>query len=142
MRLDPGNYKLGRDTFAQAMTILAGREIGDTEYVAAAERTLAEREEVVEQDGAVRVRDASGLSNHYLNLARFGRENGLRDILVHGAPQAWRDGPDSAARHTPRCWWRTRSLTATPLTWCCIRGPARFGPSSTSKDSSQAGSTQ
>jgi hypothetical protein len=92
-RLDPGNYKLGRDTFGQAVTIMAGREIGDTEYVAAAERTLAEREEIAEQDGAARVRDSSGLVNHYLNLGRFGRENGLRDLVNHGAPQAWRDGP-------------------------------------------------
>lgn len=93
VRLDPGSYKLGRDNFAQACTILAAQEIGDDEYAAAARATLEEREEVLRQDGVEKLKDASGLVNHYLALGRFGRKDGLRDIVAHGAPAQWRTGP-------------------------------------------------
>ncbi|HZE67708.1 MAG TPA: hypothetical protein VE081_13810 [Sporichthyaceae bacterium] len=56
--LDPGNYKLGRDTFAQASALMAAREVGDEEYARAAEQTLAARP-VAEQHGARRFADAS-----------------------------------------------------------------------------------
>lgn len=92
-RLDPGNYKLGTDTFTLAVTTMAAREIGDEETALAAEATLAEREQVEEQYGAERVANASGLANSYLNLGRFGRRSGLRDLVAFGAPPQWRDGP-------------------------------------------------
>lgn len=92
-RLDPGNYKLGTDTFTLAVTTMAAREIGDEETALAAEATLAEREQVEEQNGAERVAAASGLANSYLNLGRFGRRSGLRDLVAYGPPAAWRDGP-------------------------------------------------
>jgi len=91
--LDPGNYLIGRDTFGQIVTMMAAREIGDEEYARAAERTIDEREPVDEQDGARRLADSSGLANHYATLGRFGRQDGLRDLVAHGAPAAWRTGP-------------------------------------------------
>ncbi|KRA37763.1 MULTISPECIES: linalool dehydratase/isomerase domain-containing protein [unclassified Nocardioides] len=92
-RLDPGNYKLGTDTFTLAVTTMAAREIGDEETALAAEATLTEREQVEERYGAERVSNASGLANSYLNLGRFGRRSGLRDLVAFGPPEQWRDGP-------------------------------------------------
>jgi hypothetical protein len=91
--LDPGNYQLGRDTFGQIVTIMAAREVGDEEYAVAAQRTIDEREPVEEADGVRRLKDSSGLANHYANLGRFGRRSGLRDLVAHGVPDAWRTGP-------------------------------------------------
>lgn len=97
-RLDPGNYRLGSDTFTLAVTTMAAREIGDEETALAAEATIAERP-VEERYGAERVAGASGLANSYLNLGRFGRRSGLRDLVAYGPPREWREGPvlDEAA---------------------------------------------
>jgi hypothetical protein len=92
-RLDPGNYKLGRDTFAQVSALMAAREVGDEEYARAAERTLAEREPCQEKDGARRYTDASLFCNAYGLLGRFGRHGGLRDLVAYGVPDAWQRGP-------------------------------------------------
>lgn len=92
-RLDPGNYRLGTDTFTLAVTTMAAREIGDEETALAAEATLVEREQLAHEHGAERVANASGLANSYLNLGRFGRRSGLRDLVAFGPPAAWRDGP-------------------------------------------------
>ncbi|HVK27917.1 MAG TPA: hypothetical protein VM575_06235 [Nocardioides sp.] len=97
-RLDPGSYKVGSDTFTLAVTAMAAREIGDEETARAAEATIAERP-VEQRYGTERVADASGLANSYLNLGRFGRRSGLRDLVAFGPPREWRDGPvlDEAA---------------------------------------------
>jgi hypothetical protein len=92
-RLDPGNYRLGRDTFAQIVALMAAREIGDEEYARAAERTLADREPCAERDGARRYAQASLFANAYALLGRFGRHSGLRDLIAHGIPQSWQQGP-------------------------------------------------
>lgn len=92
-RLDPGDYTLGRDTFGQIAMTMAARELGDEEYALAAQATLDEREPIAEQGGARRYADASPLVNLYGVLGRFGRRNGLRDLIAHGAPDAWRSGP-------------------------------------------------
>lgn len=91
--LDPGNYLLGRDTFSQTVTMMASREIGDEEYAQAAQRTIDDREPVEDRDGVRRLKDASGLANLYGALGRFGRHNGLRDLVAHGTPAVWRTGP-------------------------------------------------
>lgn len=91
--LDPGSYLLGRDTFGQAVTMMAAREIGDEEYAAAAQRTLDEREPIEDRDGVRRMKDASGLANLYATLGRFLRQDGLRDLVAHGVPHAWHTGP-------------------------------------------------
>jgi hypothetical protein len=92
-RLDPGNYQLGRDTYGQIVTVLAARELGDEDWASAAQRTLDEREELAEANGARRYANASVFANLYANLARFGRRSALRDLVVFGTPDAWRAGP-------------------------------------------------
>ncbi|MET3963491.1 TM2 domain-containing membrane protein YozV [Marmoricola sp. OAE513] len=92
-RLDPGNYKIGSDTFTLAVTTMAARELGDEEYAVAAEATLADRERIEVEHGAERYADASGLANSYLNLGLFGRASGLRDLVAYGPPTAWGSGP-------------------------------------------------
>jgi hypothetical protein len=99
-RLDPGNYKLGGDSFAQVCALMAAREVGDEEYARAAERTLADRS-VAEQSGARRYTDASLFANAYGLLGRFGRHSGLRDLVNHGVPAAWRSGPRLAEAAYP-----------------------------------------
>lgn len=91
--LDPGNYLMKRDTFGHVVTIMAAREVGDEEYACAAQRTLDEREPIEDRDGVRRMRDSSGLANLYASLGRFGRKDGLRDLVAHGVPDAWRSGP-------------------------------------------------
>lgn len=100
-RLDPGNYKLGRDTFGQVALTMAARELGDEEYAAAAQATLDEREPVAEEHGARRYADASPLVNLYGVLGRFGRRDGLRDLIAHDTPAAWRTGPRLAEAAYP-----------------------------------------
>jgi hypothetical protein len=100
-RLDPGDYTLGRDTFGLVAVTMAAREIGDEEYAAAAQATLDEREPVATADGAHRYAEASALTNLYGVLGRFGRPSGLRDLLAHGAPEAWRTGPRLAGAAYP-----------------------------------------
>jgi len=87
---------------------MAAREVGDEEYAAAAQATLDEREPVASAHGVHRYGEASGLTNLYGVLGRFGRPSGLRDLLNHGAPPAWRTGPASPAPPTLTCWWLGR----------------------------------
>jgi hypothetical protein len=99
-RLDPGNYTLGRDTFAQVCALMAAREVGDEEYARAAEQTLADRP-VSTQHGARRYADASLFANAYALLGRFGRHSGFRDLVAHGVPAAWQLGPRLAEAGYP-----------------------------------------
>jgi hypothetical protein len=92
-RLDPGNYKLGSDTYGQIVTVMAAREVGDDEWADAAQRTLDTREEIAEANGARRYADASAFANLYANLGRLARRSALRDLVVFGPPEAWRNGP-------------------------------------------------
>jgi hypothetical protein len=100
-RLDPGDYSLGRDNFGLGATIMAAREVGDEEYAQAAQRTLDTREEVEEAHGARRYRHSSPLTNLYAVLGRFGRHNGLRDLIAHDLPTDWRNGPKLAEAAYP-----------------------------------------
>jgi hypothetical protein len=91
-RLDPGNYRLGQDTFSQVSTLMAAREIGDEEIASAAQAALDARPTVT-ADGARRYRGSSVWTNSYAALGRFARHSALRDLLVSGVPEAWRAGP-------------------------------------------------
>lgn len=92
-RLDPGDYTLGRDTFGLVATTMAAREVGDEEYAAAAQATLDEREPIARSGGAARFAEASTLVSMYALLGRNGRRSGLRDLVLHGAPDTWAHGP-------------------------------------------------
>jgi hypothetical protein len=100
-RLDPGNYRVGRNTFSHIVTLMAARELGDDEYAAAAERTLREHEPIAHADGVSRLAEASPMANFYALLGRFGRHSGLRDLVGFGAPAAWRTGPVLAVAPYP-----------------------------------------
>jgi hypothetical protein len=100
-RLDPGDYSLGRDNFGLGATVMAAREVGDEEYALAAQRTLDEREEIEEANGARRYKNSSPLTNLYAVLGRNGRRNGLRDLVAHELPTAWRAGPRLAQAAYP-----------------------------------------
>lgn len=91
-RLDPGNYKLGNDTFAQVACVMAAREIGDEEFAAAAQRSL-DAKPTIDANGARRYKGASVWTNSYATLGRFGGHSSLRDLLAFGVPAAWRTGP-------------------------------------------------
>jgi hypothetical protein len=101
-RLDPGDYSLGRDNFGLGATVMAAREVGDEEYALAAQRTLDEREEIEEEHGARRYKNSSPLTNLYSVLGRSGRRNGLRDLVAHELPTAWRAGPRLAEAAYPQ----------------------------------------
>jgi hypothetical protein len=92
-RLDAGDYTLGRDTFGLLGAVMAAREVGDEEYARAAQATLDGREPLAEADGARRFAESSTLGNLYAVLGRFGRHGGLRDLVTHGAPASWTEGP-------------------------------------------------
>ncbi|GAA5164529.1 hypothetical protein GCM10023321_53110 [Pseudonocardia eucalypti] len=100
-RLDPGDYTVGRDNFGLGATVMAAREVGDEEYASAAQRTLDQREEVEEANGARRYRHSSPLTNLYSVLGRFGRRDGLRDLVAHDLPTGWRAGPRLAEAAYP-----------------------------------------
>ena len=92
-RLDPGSYQLGSDTYSKVVMMMAARELGDEDLDGALQRDLDEHQEIVETDGARVYAKASGFANLYASLGRFGRHSALRDLVVHGAPAAWREGP-------------------------------------------------
>jgi hypothetical protein len=92
-RLDPGSYQLGTDTYSQVVTLMAARELGDEELATQVQQGLDGREAIAESGGARCYADASGLANLYANLGRYGRHSALRDLVVFGAPEAWRSGP-------------------------------------------------
>jgi len=92
-RLDPGNYRLGTQTYGRVLTMLAARELGDEETAARTQSALDEREKIVEMNGASKYAGASTFTNLYANLARFSRHSAMRDLLTFGTPYAWKTGP-------------------------------------------------
>jgi hypothetical protein len=100
-RVDPGDYTLGRDTFGQFATVMAAREVGDERYAADGLATVEAREPVDEANGARKYTEASTLTNCYGLLGRFGRHNGLRDLIAFGAPTMWTSGPRLAEAAYP-----------------------------------------
>ncbi|MFL6089125.1 MAG: hypothetical protein ACJ71Z_03185 [Aeromicrobium sp.] len=100
-RLDPGNYRLGRETYGRVLTMLTARELGDEDVAARAQAALDERERVAESNGASKYADASAFTNLYANLARFSRHSAMRDLLTYGTPDAWKTGPVLAEASYP-----------------------------------------
>lgn len=92
-RLDPGNYRLGRQTYGRVLTMLTARELGDDEVADRAQAALDERERTAEAHGASKYADASTFTNLYANLARFSRHSAMRDLLRFGTPATWKAGP-------------------------------------------------
>ena len=101
-RVDPGNYRLGTEIYGMAATLMAAREMGDDDWADAAQQSLERHAESSPATGARRYAGGgSVLANLYANLGRFGRHSGVRDLLVFGAPEAWRRGPVLAEADYP-----------------------------------------
>jgi hypothetical protein len=100
-RIDPGNYRLGTEVYGKAVTLMTARELGDDEWADAALLGLEQHAETSSATGARRYAGASVFANLYANLGRFGRHSAVRDLLVFGAPEAWRRGPVLAEADYP-----------------------------------------
>lgn len=101
-RIDPGNYRLGTEIYGMAATLMAARELGDDDWADAALQSLERHAESSPTTGARRYAGGgSVLANLYANLGRFGRHSAVRDLLVFGAPDAWRQGPVLAEADYP-----------------------------------------
>ncbi|GAB3668183.1 hypothetical protein GCM10027596_38440 [Nocardioides korecus] len=92
-RCDSGSYAFGGEAFGQALLAAAAREIGDEEVATATLVHLERTASLERADGAARYADLSTQGNLYELLARFGRASGVRDLVGHGLPRAWLDGP-------------------------------------------------
>lgn len=92
-RLDPGNYQLGNDAYGLMMVEMAAREMGDTDTAARALAGLRDSGKPETVDGVTRYAGLSTLGNLYALQSRFNRADGIRDLIGHGAPTAWRTGP-------------------------------------------------
>ncbi len=100
-RLDPGNYRLGRDTYGRVLAMLTARELGDEKVAVRIHEGLEAGERVAESNGASKYADASVFTNLYANLARFSRHSAMRDLLTFGTPAAWKTGPILAEANYP-----------------------------------------
>ncbi len=100
-RIDPGNYRLGTEVYGLAVALMAAREMGDHEWADAALQSLERHAESSPETGARRYAGGSVMANLYANLGRFGRHSAVRDLLVFGAPEAWRQGPVLAEADYP-----------------------------------------
>ena len=93
-RLDFGNYNLARGaTFTRAMLMHTAREMGDEHIALGLQHSLAERRRVIWQDGARRYSGVSVMGNGIYAMARFGRHEGMRDLILGNIPEEWKRGP-------------------------------------------------
>jgi hypothetical protein len=90
--LDVGNYSRG-DGMSRASLMCAANEFGDSELAGAVEASLDKRYKVVRRNGARAYAGISSWGNGAHVLARFTRENGIRDLLAGVVPNEWTTGP-------------------------------------------------
>ena len=91
--IDTGNYKAGTDIVVCWGIMIAAREHGDEEVAQAVQRYVDEKFEPTVNEGARRYAKASTQSNGTLAMARFGRQNGLHDMISHGVSRETLEGP-------------------------------------------------
>ncbi|MEU4706932.1 hypothetical protein AB0G00_10905 [Nocardia salmonicida] len=126
-RCDSGSYAFGGTAFGQILLAMAAREIGDEQIAARVLADLADTETTHRAGGAARYADVSTQGNLYELMARFGRASGLRDLIGHGLPDAWRTGPRLADADYPDVLV-ARALTDGVALHCVLRpgaGPVR-----------------
>jgi hypothetical protein len=99
--LDTGNYKPGSDVGVHWSAMLAARAMGDEDVAEAVQSSADAKFKPVVEDGVRRYAGASNQANAILALGRFSRKDGWRDLIAHGAPDAWRRGPILAAANYP-----------------------------------------
>lgn len=91
--IDPGNYKIGKDTFSRTAVLLAAREMGDDAAADAIQRSLDDTVPIEDKDGVRRYEGVSVYCNMQAALARFTRHNAMREMVAFDLPQAWQTGP-------------------------------------------------
>ncbi|MGC4994355.1 hypothetical protein [Nocardia salmonicida] len=126
-RCDSGSYAFGGEAFGQILLAMAAREIGDEQIAARVLAHLADTETTHRAGGAARYAGVSTQGNLYELMARFGRASGLRDLIGHGLPDAWRTGPRLADADYPDVLV-ARALTDGVALHCVLRpgaGPVR-----------------
>jgi hypothetical protein len=90
--IDVGNYRFSRAGTLACVSAVAA-EMGDTEVVKAAHAAIEATHPPVTEHGTTRYPGLS-VNSHLLAFAgRANRVNGLHDLVTHGMPDAWRDGP-------------------------------------------------
>ena len=90
--VDPGNYRLGRDTASRGMLLQAAIELGDLEAAQVLRDALDEREQRGPKGGPP-YPNVSVTGNCELIMTRFQRPGAIRELINHGVPDAWRAGP-------------------------------------------------
>jgi hypothetical protein len=81
--IDPGNYRIGKDSFSRGAVYLDAQE------------------QAVEKNGARYYPNVSVYSNVQHILARFTRHNAIREMVAFDLPEAWRTGPRLAEAAYP-----------------------------------------
>jgi hypothetical protein len=91
-RIDTGNYRRSNATTLAAV-MAAAAEMGDVEACQAL-RTAFETEHPPVLDAGVRHHPGVSVTGHLAAFSsRAGRTNAMLDLVTHGLPEAWRNGP-------------------------------------------------
>ncbi len=98
-KLDPSNYQRNR-VYAYGVLGMAAAEFGDgAARKAVADALAAEKTET--EGGVLHYPGGSVWAHTSLLNMRLGRTNGIGDLVRHGMPNAWQDGPILAAAKYP-----------------------------------------
>lgn len=89
--LDAGNYRFNT-AYALGALGMAARELGDGDALVAV-RTAMDELPTNRAGGVLSHPGCSTWSHAFLLKTRVGRANGLADLVAHGLPAAWREGP-------------------------------------------------
>lgn len=91
--IDPGNYRIGKDSFSRGAVCLAASEMGDDEVIDDVRASIDEQEQVEEVGGVRRYPNMSVYANVQHTLARFTRKDAIREMVAFDLPDSWRTGP-------------------------------------------------
>jgi hypothetical protein len=99
--IDPGNYKIGKDSFSRGAVYLAAQEMGDDDVIDEIHDSIDAQDDVQESGGVRYYPGASVYGNVQHILARFTRKNAMREMVAFDLPEAWRTGPRLAQAAYP-----------------------------------------
>lgn len=99
--IDPGNYKIGKDTFSRTAVLLAAREMGDYETADLIQQSVDQNTKVELVNGVRRYEGVSVYCNLQAMFARFTQHNAMREMVTFGVPEEWHTGPVLARADYP-----------------------------------------
>ena len=99
--IDPGNYRIGKDSFSRGAVYLAASEMGDDEVIDEVRESFDAQERAEVKNGARYYPNVSVYSNVQHILARFTRHNSMREMVAFDLPETWRTGPRLAEAAYP-----------------------------------------